>query len=127
MWKRFKLWCHVFVNLAEYKKRVEAAEEKNRALYAIIERHKCEFRTLVEVVREHTELNMDVSWNDRDRTTVILIGRWKGKDSVQIYDLPGGDMAALRDMYQYRGRFAHGNKVDAAPGLKAVITSDWGI
>ena len=71
-------------------------------------------------IRERTEVNVDVGV--RDPSTIIIIGRYKGGDYVQSYQLDTDTLPDLVDHLKQLERHAHLNRLDAPRSFHHFIT-----
>ncbi len=73
-------------------------------------------------IKRATKLHIDVDVaGDMLSTTVILCGQYKGKDHVQVFRLPPGDMNRTIEHLKHAQRAGHIATIDAPVGLDATI------
>lgn len=73
-------------------------------------------------IKRATKLHVDVKAGEKLlTTTVILCGRYRGKDHVQVFNLPLGNMSRLIEDLKHAQRAGEIVTVDAPIGLDATI------
>ena len=101
------------------------AEQKDRfALGSKVDEHDLKLKELVQLIRSRTEIHADLSPTRHDPNTVIVIGRYRGGDFIQTYQLHSGDLVTMVDQLREMERYGHLGRVDAPPVLKAFVGRD---
>lgn len=80
---------------------------------------------VVRLVHDRTTVHMDLSPGGHDPNVVILVGRYRGHDFVQVYSFHARDFEAMVEQMRAGARQGHIGRVDAPPALKAVIDRDF--
>jgi hypothetical protein len=76
-------------------------------------------------IKKATKLHVDIAaLDDKLSATVILCGQYRGKDHVQVFRLPPGDMPKLIDSLRYMKRAATIETIDAPVGLDATVARE---
>ena len=74
---------------------------------------------LEKILRERTEMNVDVSVDGRCR--VILIGNFKGSGYIQDYQVSANDFGQLVDQLRHMQRYASARTIDCPPQFRATF------
>lgn len=69
---------------------------------------------LGELTYAHCDVNLKAP------TQVILVGRYRNRDYVKVYDLPGDSLVDLREHLQRMEINKH-SRFDAAPGVSSLV------
>ncbi len=77
-----------------------------------------------KVIRDRTDMHLDISANRHDPNNIILIGRYNGMDYVQTYTIHDDDFSRLVTISRDMGKYANRRRVDAPPTLSAVFQHD---
>jgi len=80
--------------------------------------------TLEALVRDHTNIAVDVGF--RDANHVIVVGRYKNSDYVQSFSLPEQEMRPLIDRLRDMSKYGRVARVDAPPVFRAAFKRDGG-
>jgi len=83
-----------------------------------------ELTELRDLIRERTDIHVDVSMNRHDPHQVIMVGQYAGRDYVRTYNLKHADFTQLID--HLKGLQKHGRvgMVDALPHISVVVKSE---
>lgn len=73
----------------------------------------------VNFIKDRTEVNADINVRGRCPNTLIVIGRYKGRDHVEIFDVE--NMEALVDQLRRMQKYHHRKIIDGPPQFKAFI------
>ena len=77
-----------------------------------------------EFVKQATTLDADV--HARGTSTIIVMGRFRGNDFIQTYDLGVNDFEHAVRMFRDMSKRHQARSVDCPPGVKAIFTrEDW--
>lgn len=68
---------------------------------------------LEQVLRDRTEVSADVSLNGRDSNTVIVAGRYRNNDYVNIFTIRGEDFSGLIERLRELERYGAVRRLDA--------------
>lgn len=74
-----------------------------------------------DLIRDRTEINVDGSFHGDDRNQIIVVGRYRKMDYVQVYTLNDRDLDGLIDQLREMQRYGVVNKIDALFQMKEVI------
>lgn len=77
---------------------------------------------LEKLIRDRTNIAVDVGF--RSASHVIVIGRYRGADYIQSFEIREADMAGLIDRLREQARHGTVRRVDAPPAFKAVFERD---
>lgn len=75
-------------------------------------------------IRERTDVSVDAAFSSRDVNSVIVLGRYRGVDYVQTFQLPGGDFDHVVQMLKEMSRYHKVRYIDAPQPMSAVIKRD---
>lgn len=75
-------------------------------------------------IRERTDVSVDCSFSARDVNSIIVLGRYRGVDYVQTFQVPGGDFEHVVQMLRDMSRYHNVRYVDAPQPMSAVIKRD---
>ena len=79
----------------------------------------------VDVIRERTGWHADVSAYDRvSPNQIIVIGNYRGRDYIEIFNIPADGFRGVVEHCKDVSRFAHRGTIDAMPEIKAVIDKE---
>ncbi len=110
------------------KKLLRIVRDYDSNLSAIKDRQETENNTMrrvlvegIRLIKERTDISANVNLGNRSPNQVIVIGRYKNADYVQVYTLETNDLAHL--IGQLREMQKHGvvSKIDAASSVRAII------
>jgi len=74
------------------------------------------------VIRDRTDLSVDVSAHKNSPSTVIVTGRYKGMDYVQVFNVSHDSFGELVDQLREQNRFATTRYIDTvSPVVREVI------
>lgn len=86
--------------------------------------HHKEIKDATNLIKERTEISTDIHLRGHDRNQIIVVGRYRKQDYVQVFTTNDNDMNnlinQLRDMQQY----GVVEKIDAAPSVKFIINRE---
>lgn len=82
-------------------------------------------KAALDLIRDRTTAHMDLSPGGRDPNTVILVGRYRSQDFVQVYSFEAKDFEALVAQMRDASRQGVVGRVDALPAFRAVIDRDF--
>lgn len=68
-----------------------------------------------------TTLGADIGCDPREGNWVILVGRYHNRDYVETFALNGSNFHELVQQVQHLARHAGVTRIDAPPGIKAVV------
>jgi len=74
---------------------------------------------LEKVIADRTNIGVDVGF--RDAHHVIVVGKYKGKDYIQTFDLREPELNMLVDKLRDMSKYGNVKRVDAPPIFKAVF------
>jgi len=82
-----------------------------------------------DMIKERTEVHADISIQEHYRDTVIVIGRYRKNDYIEIFDLHSKDFTDVVNRLKDQKKYGNIASIDAAPNVKAVLTDalkkDW--
>ena len=99
-------WWRRFTGLVTYQSAVNKAQAERIA-------------TLERVIRERTDLHVDVQYKGFSR--VIVVGRFRGADYVEVYSLHERDMEHMIRQLREMEKFGTIRHVDAPFQMHAVV------
>jgi len=74
---------------------------------------------LERLVRARTDVAVDAHYHDT--SYIVVMGRYKNRDYVQTFHVPGGDFEALVERLKEMTKFGIVRKVDCPPLMRAVF------
>lgn len=77
-----------------------------------------------QVIRERTDIAVDVGYSHRDMNTIITVGRFRGCDYVQTYQVSAGDFTELIDRLRSMERHGVVRRIDAPPHIVGAFKRD---
>lgn len=82
-----------------------------------------EVQDAMRYIKRATKVHADVNYGEDGvlETTVILCGRYRGKDYVQTFRLPASHMEGIVEKFKHMERAAQIAAVDVPVGLDAVV------
>lgn len=84
-----------------------------------------EMKRATEFIRERTEVHADIHM--KSPAQVVMIGRYRGKDFVSIYDVGQGEFESLLGHLKQIDRYAKPGRFDSPwPEVNAVIDREFG-
>lgn len=72
-------------------------------------------------IRERTEVNADVSVHPKNANKIVVIGRYKNHDYVEIFSMYGDSFAGLVGILRDMARFHEVNRVDCPHHMKYFV------
>lgn len=103
--------------IAWLKKAREIVEHYDRDRMAIFH----EVRAAERVIRDRTDIAVDIPVSRRDPCNVIVTGLYRGTDFVQTYSLAPQDMAEVIEHLKTMQRYGRVRVVDAPIAMRAVV------
>lgn len=76
---------------------------------------------LEQLLRERTDIGVDVAYTGRDRSHVIVVGRYRNTDFVQTYSLHPADFTGLVEHLKQMERHGVVRHMDAPPTMKTAF------
>lgn len=83
------------------------------------ERLRAEIKQVDQVLKDRTDLHVDV--NMKDKSTVIMIGKFRDRDYIQTYTMETYDFHNLVTWLQNLKKQGHVRTVDVHPEMDVVI------
>ena len=80
----------------------------------------------VQIIKERTTINADISPSARDPSQIITIGRYKGRDYVQVFSIHGDDFEGLIHRLRDMERYGTVRRIDAPYGFEMVLDQELG-
>lgn len=80
----------------------------------------------VQIIKDRTTINADISPSMRDPSQIITIGRYNGRDYVQVFSIHDDDFRGLIQHLREMERYGTVSKIDAPYGFEYVIEQDFG-
>ena len=77
----------------------------------------------VQVIKDRTDIHADIHY--KSNSQVIVCGRYRNKDYVQVYNIRHDDLAGLIDKLRHMEKYGHMARVDAPPDIKAVFDHEF--
>lgn len=78
-------------------------------------------RELTEVMRRRTQYHIDGAIHRESPATIVLVGRYRGTDYVEVFSLGQGDFENLLRTCTHLNKFARAGRVDAPQAFRAVV------
>lgn len=79
-------------------------------------------KTLENEFRSRTDIHADIAWNKRSGNTIIIAGRYKNRDYVQVFDVQVETLAEMVELLKrWEHQYGHVRTLDAPPGFKAIF------
>lgn len=76
------------------------------------------------ILRDRTDIGVDVAYSKRDMGTIITIGRYRGVDYIQTYQIAPDSFEGLITQLKDMSRWGKVRMVDALPHISGVIKRD---
>lgn len=80
-----------------------------------------ETQSAVKLIRERTEVHADIGFQG---STIIVCGRYKNRDYVNVFSLPEKSFALIVEALKLEARHGRACVIDAPVGLKTVINRE---
>lgn len=80
-----------------------------------------QINNLEKILRDRTDISVDVSASRMDANHIIVVGRYKNIDYVQTFSLQNNDIGKLIDQLKEMERYGEIRKVDCPPPMRAVF------
>ena len=80
-----------------------------------------EMEKALHFIKRATKLHVDIPASQKNATTVILIGRYRGKDHVRTFNLHPNDMDHLVGMLKHMSERAVVEHIDAPFEIDATV------
>lgn len=77
-----------------------------------------------QIIRERTDIAVDVGFSRKDMNTVIVVGRFRGCDYVQTYQVRSDDLTGLIDRLRDMERHGVVRRADAPPHIIGAFKRD---
>jgi hypothetical protein len=120
-----KTLCRMVKSYESDKARMEKAIADYHDAKVALSAIKAEYERVHAVLFDGTTIHADVHCkSDGDRNQVIVIGRYRNADYINVFDLPDNDMRHLIDTLREQSRDGRIGRIDAMPGMKQMIIHD---
>jgi len=73
------------------------------------------------LIKDRTDISANVHFHGRNRNQIIVTGRYKSRDYVQVFTLADNDLRYLIEHLREMERFGVVDKVDSIMDMRAVI------
>lgn len=105
---------------------IEHETIKNRLyeLYIETQRATKKSQEAVRIIRERTEVSADLHLTGSDRNQVIVVGRYRNRDFVQVYTLTNNDCENIINILRDMQKYGIVEKIDAPYGFKQILERD---
>lgn len=80
-----------------------------------------EVAEVLRYVKRATKVHVDVGVSQKDITQVVIIGRYRGRDYVNTFNLRPGSIDELIDRLTQMSRYAGIGRIDAPHNIDATI------
>ena len=80
-----------------------------------------EIQRALHFIKKATKLHVDVSMGPKDPTTIIAIGKYRGKDYVRAFPVQHKDLAHLIEQLKEMQKYAQIECIDAPMNIDATI------
>jgi len=74
-----------------------------------------------QIIKDRTDISADVHFHGHNRNQIIVTGRYRKMDYVQVFTLADNELASLINQLRDMERFGVVDKVDAIRDMKYVI------
>jgi len=78
----------------------------------------------VNIIKERTEISADIRLRGPNRNQIIIIGRYKKRDYVEVFTTTDKQLDQLIPHLKHLEKFGVIEKVDAPTGFKAIFKRD---
>ena len=85
-----------------------------------------DIKNLEGLIKDRTDMAVDVAPYGKE-SCVILVGRFKGSDYVQVIPMPESDFIYVVEHLRALSKHANLRRVDGPPALKYVVRNDMGM
>jgi hypothetical protein len=75
----------------------------------------------VELIKRRTDVSADVSATHRNPSQIIMVGRYRNRDYVQVFTIREDDFGMLIHQLRDMERYGQVTKIDAPMGLREMI------
>ena len=124
MIKKIKLWIQDKIGITalqneldEHRLWISECETKSR--FAVENSNEA-----VSIIKERTDVHVDVSYRRDKPTQAILAGKYKGRDYVRIFDIPADSMKHLLDQLVDMEKYATVSRADVMYGQGGMFMSE---
>lgn len=73
------------------------------------------------MIRERTDISADVHMMNRNPNQIIVTGRYRNRDYVQVFTLQDNDLRSLIEQLREMERFGVVSKIDCAYDMRGVF------
>jgi len=101
---------------------VQYYDKDKEALHRAIGQNKALINSAVKLIKERTSVHADI--HQVSENHIIVVGTYRGRDYVQTYRIENTELRYLIELLRDMEKFAKISKVDAVPGIKAVIDKE---
>ena len=79
-----------------------------------------------DMIKDRTEIHADICLheNERYRNSIIVIGRYRKNDYIEIFDMPVQDFEYMVNRLKEKKKWGNMAVVDAPSGIKAVLVDE---
>ena len=122
----FRAWLRRILGIDAEIKRLECLlveQERRHTVVHVSQRARIE--EAVKFIRDKTEISADVSFNKHGASQVIVIGRYRNRDYIQVYTISSDHFTGLVETLREWERYATVRRVDAPIGFREVIDREF--
>ena len=81
-------------------------------------------RTLERIIKSVTEIDVDLAGHVKGRNTIIMIGRYRDRDLIQVFDVSGYDFKSILHILRDLRRQGQLNVIDMPYGMDATVLKE---
>jgi len=74
-----------------------------------------------KIIKDRTEISADVGFSPRCANQIIVVGRYRNADFIQVYSIMDQSMDQLIDQLRSMQHYGSVRKIDAPYGFKATV------
>ena len=79
----------------------------------------------IKVIKYRTEINADIRLHGPNRNQIIVVGRYRNKDYIEVYTITDKDVNYIVDQLKEMQKYGVVNKIDSVPMLKKAISRNF--
>jgi len=130
--QKFRQWLGAasatttYQDVEHLRHRLRAAEENLEALKTHSSLQAIYNQETRQFIKDKTEVNADIHMQSKPGSTIIVCGRYRNRDYVEVFTVPNDDFVGLIEQLKQMQKYARCRRIDAPFSMKAFIDTELG-
>lgn len=118
-------------NIISWLRKLNEIVASHSKLMHVIGSYQADIRVLnnrmkaaTDLIKDRTNISSDFHFHGHNRNQIIVTGRYRNRDYVQVFTIADNELKTLIDTLREMQRYGVVDKIDAAYDMKYVIEND---